>query len=99
LSEGTKRSDGRKTFAANNQLRRENNRLRKQVQRLNRLINEFGLRSPPDPDDVEADPLPEVEPTIDLRLECPKCNKQGKELNLGRYVYLTCPSCGFRDRL
>lgn len=99
MKEGTKRSDGRKTYAANNELRRENMRLRKQVQRLNRLINEFGLRAPREPDDVEKAPLEPEAPPVDPRLECPKCNKQGKELNLGRYVYLTCPSCGFRDRL
>lgn len=62
------------------------------------MMNEFGLNEPETDDDVEVEPLP-PEPPFDPRLECPKCNKQGKEIDLGRYVYLVCPSCGFRDRM
>lgn len=90
------RSNNRKTFADNNRLRKENGRLRKQVQKLTRLIHEFGLHEPRDPDDVEVEP--ELPATIDPRLECPKCNEQGKEINLGRITLFICSHCGYREK-
>lgn len=90
------RSNHRKTFSDNARLRRENGRLRKQVQRLSRTITSFGLDEPKERDDVEKEPEPAA--VKDPRLECPKCNEQGKEIDLGRFVYFMCKACGYREK-
>lgn len=88
------RSDRKRTVSENQQLRRENARLRKQLQRLNAAVNTMTFQGFADEEPKEQ---PETQPLENIN-PCPKCGKPTGEVELGRYKYLFCSGCSYRER-
>ena len=89
-----KRSNKKRVYNENQQLKRENARIRKQLQQLGEDVdlNKEGLIE----EDFDKKAQEDIPPK--QKEQCPKCGKTLKGVEFGNFKYMFCSECNYRQR-